>query len=79
MARITIKVNAYSGFKGAQRPVSFSIGEKTFRVVEVLDGWYGEQHEYFKVEADDGCVYIIRYDREADEWELTMMEGRERG
>jgi len=34
MAKILIKVNCYSGFKGEERPVSFTIGEKTFQVVE---------------------------------------------
>lgn len=74
MARIPIKVNSYSGFKGEERPVSFTIGDRTFQVVDLMDSWYGEGHDYYKVSADDGAVYIIRYDREMDEWELTMME-----
>ena len=76
MAKIPAKVNSYAGFKGEERPVSFTIGDRTFQVVELLDRWYGEGHDYFKVSADDKCVYILRYDRELDEWELTMMEGR---
>lgn len=79
MAKIPIKVNCYSGFKGEERPVSFIIGEKTFQVVELLDTWYGEGHDYYKVSADDRAVYIIRYDREMDEWELTMMESGKEG
>lgn len=50
------------------------IGDRTFQVVELLDRWYGEGHDYFKVSADDNCVYILRYERELDEWELTMMD-----
>lgn len=76
MAHIPIKVNSYSGFKAEQRPVSFMIGDRTFQVIELLDSWYGEGHDYFKVSADDKCVYILRHDRELDEWDLTMMEGR---
>lgn len=76
MAQIPIKVNSYSGFKGEERPVSFTIGDRTFQVVELLDRWYGEGHDYFKVSADDNCVYILRYERELDEWELTMMDAR---
>ena len=55
-------------------PVSFTIGGKTLDVEEVLDRWQGEGTEYFKLRADDKCTYIIRLDKETDEWELTMME-----
>ncbi len=79
MATIPIKVNTYSGYKGDERPVSFIIGDRTFQVVDLLDSWYGEAHEYFKVSADDSCVYVLRRDREEDEWELAMMEGRPPG
>ena len=41
---------------------------------EVLDHWYGEGADYFKLKADDRCNYILRHDRDTDEWELVMME-----
>ena len=69
-----IKVEAYSGYKAGERPLSFTIGERVFRVEEILDRWYGEDYEYFKLKADDGCTSIIRYTRAEDDWELTMME-----
>ena len=69
-----IKVETYSGYKASERPISFSIGERALRVEEILDRWYGKDYEYFKLKADDGCTYIIRYNRAKDEWELTMME-----
>ena len=68
-----IKVETYSGYKTSERPISFSIGERALRVEEILDRWYGKDHEYFKLKADDDCTYIIRYNRDEDEWELTMM------
>lgn len=71
-----IKVNAYSGYKANERPLSFTMGDRLFRVEKTLDHWCGEDHDYFKLKADDGCIYIIRYEREKDEWELTMMESR---
>lgn len=74
MSKVRIKVEAYSGYKADERPVSFTIGDKVFRVKEVLDRWSGEDHDYFKLMAGDGYVYIIRYDRDEDEWEMVMME-----
>lgn len=69
-----IKVEAYSGYRADERPRAFTIGDKTVSVEEVLDRWYGEDHEYFKLKAGDGCTYIIRHDRSKDVWGLVMME-----
>ncbi len=74
MSRRIIEVNAYSGYKANERPVSFRIRERLFEVKEILDRWYGEDHDYFKLRADDDHTYLIRYDRKNDEWELLMME-----
>lgn len=77
---LTIKVKTYSGYKADERPIGFSIGDRALVVEEVVDRWYGQGHDYFKVAADDGCTYIIRRDRESDRWELVMMEsGEDRG
>ena len=70
-----IKVKTYSGYKAEERPISFTIGEKELRVEELLDRWYGEDYENFKIRADDRCIYIIRNNRDEDFWELVMMEG----
>lgn len=69
-----IKVKSYSGYKADERPLSFTLGERELQVKEILDRWYGEGQDYFKVRADDDYTYIIRYDREKDVWELVMME-----
>lgn len=71
---IRIKVDTYSGYKADERPTSFAIGERVFRVEECLDRWLGEDHAYFKLRADDGCTYIIRHDTGLDFWELVKME-----
>ena len=69
-----ITVEAYSGRKANERPRSFTIGSKVINVLATLDRWYGEDHEYFKVKADDGCIYVLRYNMGEDAWELVMME-----
>ncbi len=74
MPRILIKVESYSGYKSNERPLSFTIKDRVFKVEEILDRWCGEDHDYFKLKADDKYTYIIRYDRTKDEWELVMME-----
>lgn len=74
MNRILLKVETYSGYKADERPVSFTLKDKTFHVAEILDRWYGTDHAYFNVVADDGNTYRIRHDLELGEWELVQME-----
>lgn len=72
-----IKVESYSGYKADERPKALVLGDKRLEIKEVIDRWYGTDHDYFKVSAEDGFVYIIRHDRPGDEWELVMMEKAE--
>jgi hypothetical protein len=65
-----IAVETYSGYKADERPVAFTLGDKKYRVVDLVDRWYDPSGDYFKVKAVDGGVYILRHDREGDFWEL---------
>lgn len=65
-------VTTYSGYKGDERPSSFTLGTRTYEVREAVDRWYGEDHAWFKLMADDGNLYLIRHDTAADEWELIQ-------
>ncbi|OHD64978.1 MAG: hypothetical protein A2176_04280 [Spirochaetes bacterium RBG_13_51_14] len=68
--RITLQVNCYSGSTALERPISFTLGGKKFNVEEVVDRWYGPDYRHFKVRADDGNMYILRYDERTDEWDM---------
>lgn len=74
MTKIAIKVQTYSGHKADERPVSFTLLSKTFQVKEILDQWQGIDHANYKLLAEDLNIYVLRHDKEADEWELIMME-----
>jgi hypothetical protein len=50
--------------------VRFGWPGRVREVVEQLDSWEGEDHRYFRVRADDGSVYILRYDLNARRWRL---------
>lgn len=67
-----IQVESYSGFKADERPRYFHLGERKLEVKEILDRWYGQGHDYFKLRADDGHTYILRHARLDDHWEITM-------
>jgi hypothetical protein len=73
MAKIHVELAERSG-EDTERPVAFTLLDRTFQVREVVDQWWGSDHTYCKLIADDGNVYVIRRDLENDTWELVLME-----
>jgi hypothetical protein len=69
-----IRVICHEGYRAQETPRAFYLGERRLEVVSVHDRWRGEDHEYVKLSASDGYRYILRYDRNADLWEITLME-----
>ncbi len=65
-----IKVIEYSGYRVNERPVRFFLEGKELKVEEIIDRWYGEEYDYFKVKADDGNVYILKWHRKEDFWSI---------
>ena len=72
-----IRVECYSGYKGEEIPRRLIIGEQVIGVVKVLDQWLAPDHRYFKVEGDNGSIYIVRYDMISLQWELTLFEEKQ--
>ena len=69
-----IRVVCYEGYRAEETPRSFTLGDRRLEVSSVLDRWRGQDNEYVKLTASDGNLYILRYDRNADEWEIILME-----
>ena len=69
-----VRVICYEGYREQESPRAFFLGDRRLEVVSILDRWRGEDHEYVKFSASDGNRYILRHDRTADDWEITLME-----
>ena len=76
-----VEVERYAGRKADERPVRFRLDERQYMVEEVLDSWYGPEHVFFKVRADDGGLYILRHGASVPdgEWELVSFREPPRG
>lgn len=74
-----IEVESYSGYKLNESPRKFTYEKKQYVIQKITDRWYegGTKPDapivsYFKVQADDGGQYIIRYDSFHDEWTMVI-------
>ena len=70
-----IQVSCYSGYKTNERPINFTVRGRNLLVEEIIDRWYGVNHSYFKILANDQKIYLIRYDQDEDLWTLEKIMG----
>ena len=75
---MAIRVESYAGFRGEQEPRAFWLGERRLDVHEIVDRWIGPDQRWFKVRADDGDLYILRYDELPGVWELAAFTRSDR-
>lgn len=73
-----IRVECYAGYRGEEEPRVFTLAERRFAVVEILDRWLDPRRRHFKVKADDGRRFVLRHDTASDEWELAALVAEER-
>jgi hypothetical protein len=66
-----LRVQGYAGHRGGEEPRAFDLGDQRIEVMEIIDRQLSPDHRYFKVQAYDGSVYILRHDEATGEWELT--------
>ncbi len=69
-----LKVDGYSGHKRDERPHAFRLHDRQYKIKEVMDRWYGEGAVYFKVEADDDNIYLLKYEEGQDSWDLVFYQ-----
>ena len=70
-----IQVECYSGHRGEEEPRAFTLGERRYQVIAILDRWIAPEQRYFKVEADDGRTLVLRHDSASGDWELAGLVG----
>ena len=68
---MAIRVECYSGYRGEQEPLAFWLGERRLVVLAIVDRWFGPEQRWFKVDAEDGNVYVLRHDEPTGNWEIA--------
>lgn len=72
--QMNIKVESAAGPVGVPEPYAFTLGDCRTIVVRILDRWLSSEHGYFKLQADDGALYILRHDQDSGDWEITLFQ-----
>lgn len=73
-----LKVECHAGYRADERPLRFSMHERTYEVEEVLDQWYSPSARYFRVRADDGNLYVLKHDQPEDAWTLESFRAQQK-
>lgn len=68
---VAIRVECYAGYRGEQEPTAFWLGDRRVAVREIMDRWFAPGQRWFRVDADDGHLYVLRHDEARGEWELA--------
>ena len=68
---MSFHVECYAGYRGEQEPLALRFGERRVAVRAVVDRWYSPAQRWFKVEAEDGDIYIVRHDEPSGRWDLA--------
>jgi hypothetical protein len=70
-----IQVECHAG-RSNEGPRRFTLGDHTIEVDDLVDRWYGNDADYFRVRGRDGHLYVLKYLRGPDSWELTSFTRR---
>lgn len=74
-----VKVEAYAGHRGMERPLAFTWRGVRREVAEVTDRWYEggptgrvQKLDYFKVRVEGEGEFLLRYNALFDAWAVRV-------
>ena len=68
---MSIRVECYCGYRAEQEPIAFWLGERKIAVRAIVDRWFAPKQRWFRVDADDGHVYVLRHDESSGQWDVA--------
>ncbi len=69
-----LHVESRPGLHGDIEPTAFQLGGQRIEVLQIIDRWIAIDHSYFKIEASDRGLYILRFTAAERQWELTLFQ-----
>ena len=68
-----IRVECGAGHRGDPEPLVFCLGQRRLAVRGIVDRWFAPTRRWFKVDAEDDQLYILRHDETTGDWELAAL------
>jgi len=69
---LALRVECYSGYRGEETPRRFFLRTRQVDIRKIIDRWLGPDYRYFKIQGDDGNVYLLKYACGEDVWSLEF-------
>ena len=63
-------VHSHSGFRYAEKPVSFEWEGDEHKIKDIIAEWKTEYDLCFKVVTEGGFVFELNYNERLDEWQV---------
>jgi hypothetical protein len=70
---MAIRMECGAGHRGDPEPLVFWLGQRRVEVRGIVDRWFAPTQRWFKVDAEDGQLYVLRHDETAGDWELAAL------
>ena len=74
---MALRVETHAGPAGEPEPSVVWFGARRVGVREVVDRWFAPSKRWFKVDADDEQLYVLRHDQTTGEWDLAALTRRD--
>ena len=69
-----VKVEFGQELQTRERLIAFQAFGRRYGVKKIVDQWFGVGETYFKVEADDNNIYLLKYEKGQDYWDLIFYQ-----
>ena len=69
-----VKVEFSQELQAMERPIAFQVFGRRYGVKKIVDQWFGVGETYFKVEADDNNIYLLKHEENQDCWDLIFYQ-----
>jgi len=74
---MALTVESVPGLRGEPEPTAVWFGERRVGVRAIDDRWFAPMQRWYRIDADDGQLYVLRHDLASHAWELAALTRRE--
>ena len=74
---MTLRVESAPGLGGEAEPLAVWFGARRVGVRAIVDRWFAPSRRWFRIDADDEQLYVLRHDQATGEWDLAALTRRD--